>query len=166
MKVNNGPNLWLFFQQHKNPAEEIWTFGSVLVCSLCPAQDPHGGPELARPCEACTSHALGVVGMVGLGFQTFGTQSYFDSYFDSYFPRYQEQMAISHHKSPSCETPMQVCNFSLHRPSIAELYSWRYRDLGNLPNVLTDERQRQKAQQSTFKLMEFGWILMESKILY
>eukprot|EP00434_Breviolum_minutum_P014329 symbB.v1.2.012636.t1/scaffold853.1/size308060/16 len=28
------------------------------------------------------------------------------------------------------------------RPSIAELYSWRYRDLGNLPNVLTDERYR------------------------
>ena len=27
------------------------------------------------------------------------------------------------------------------RPSIAELYSWRYRDLGNLPNVETDERQ-------------------------
>ncbi|CAE7636855.1 AQR [Symbiodinium pilosum] len=28
------------------------------------------------------------------------------------------------------------------RPSIAELYSWRYRDLGNLPNVLTDDRYR------------------------
>ena len=30
--------------------------------------------------------------------------------------------------------------FAAWRPSIAELYSWRYRDLGNLPNVLTDER--------------------------
>ncbi|CAE7759085.1 Aqr [Symbiodinium necroappetens] len=28
------------------------------------------------------------------------------------------------------------------RPSIAELYSWRYKDLGNLPNVLTDDRYR------------------------
>ncbi|CAJ1439094.1 unnamed protein product, partial [Effrenium voratum] len=28
------------------------------------------------------------------------------------------------------------------RPSIADLYSWRYRDLGNLPNVLTDDRYR------------------------
>ena len=31
--------------------------------------------------------------------------------------------------------------FAAWRPSIAELYSWRYRDLGNLPNVLTDERR-------------------------
>jgi len=28
------------------------------------------------------------------------------------------------------------------RPNIAELYSWRYKDLGNLPNVLTDDRYR------------------------
>ena len=32
--------------------QEIWPFGSVLVCTLRPTQDAHGGSEFARPCQA------------------------------------------------------------------------------------------------------------------
>lgn len=32
--------------------QEIWPFGSVLVCTLRPTQDTHGGSEFARPRQA------------------------------------------------------------------------------------------------------------------
>ena len=57
-------------------AEEIWTFGSVLVCSLCPTQDPYGGPELARTCEAeGLTKQPGDVKTGNGGVQTLGTPS-------------------------------------------------------------------------------------------
>ena len=104
--------------------QEIWPFGSVLVCTLRPTQDAHGGSEFARPCQAAA-------------FPSFAMRCIF------VFVVFCMSQNVS--KFESNELHVSFRMFSdlgvQLRPSIAELYSWRYRDLGNLPNVLTDERR-------------------------
>lgn len=61
-----------------------------------------------------------------------------------------------------------VARQSCVRPSIADLYSWRYRELGNLPNVLTDERQigeENSGFKSSLRYCELEFPLVVSPVI-